>query len=161
MHFWKKLQAVKLQALKKYPLKFWNNKIWRHASNMQPNLWTKHRREMDESLVAFFPQKGDIGIPKNFRDITLLSMAVKFYQALFLNSKTRKSFEEIRTNFDGIAPQPHKFWQPIELSKELEERYLKQHYCSKISLNHLTPYTEAKWGKCFLHVAFPRNYYCY
>ncbi len=40
---------------------------------------------MDEGMHPPFPKKGDLGLAKNYRDITLTSIAAKIYNALQRN----------------------------------------------------------------------------
>ena len=59
-----------------------------------------------------FPKKGDLGLAKNYRGITLTSIAAKIYNALLRNliepklttylGKTKMASEE-------IDPRPHKY----------------------------------------------------
>ena len=71
--------------------------------------WTK-------SWILPFPQKGDLGIAKSYRDITLTSIAAKIYNALLLNCiepKIEKILRKIKMSFGEINPH-HKFWQSVE-----------------------------------------------
>ena len=40
---------------------------------------------MDEGMHTPFPKKGDLGLAKNYRGITLTSIAAKIYNALLRN----------------------------------------------------------------------------
>ena len=40
---------------------------------------------MDEGMLLPFPKKGDLGLAKNYRGITLTSIAAKIYNALLRN----------------------------------------------------------------------------
>ncbi len=64
-----------------------------------------------KGCILPFGKKGNLGITKNYRGITLTAIAVKLNNTLLLNEnpKSRKFFKKIRTAFKEIAPQYHRF----------------------------------------------------
>ena len=57
---------------------------------------------MDEWMHPHFPKKGDLGLAKNNRAITLISIAAKIYNALLRNRIEPKSDNILRKNQNGI-----------------------------------------------------------
>ena len=67
--------------------------------------WTK-------GCILPFPKKGDLGLAKNYRGITLTSIAAKIYNALLRNHIEPKIDNILRKNkmaSGEIDPQPHKY----------------------------------------------------
>ena len=72
--------------------------------------------------------KGDLGLAKNYRGITLTSIAAKIYKALLRNhiepklttflGKTKMASEE-------IDPRPHKYWPSVESLKVYGQKNLQ------------------------------------
>ena len=87
---------------------------------------------------------------KKLRSITLIAIFSKVYNVLLLNRllpKIQKIRRKIRTAF---APQPHRFLQPIESSREYEHRFLRQHYYLQDSPRHSIPLLIGKMLKILL-----------
>ena len=67
---------------------------------------------MDKRLcILFFPKKGDLGITKNYRAITLTAIAAQVYNDMFLNLsnlRSKKFLRKIRTAFRKMDPQVHR-----------------------------------------------------
>ena len=70
--------------------------------------WTKR-------CVRPFLKKGDLGIAKNYRGITLTSTVTKIYSAQ--NPKLRRYFGNTKMAFGEIDPRHHKFSLLIEFLK--------------------------------------------
>ena len=73
--------------------------------------WTK-------GWILPFPEKGDLGIAKNYRGITLTSIAAKIYNALLRNRiepKIRTYLGRTKMASEEIDPQRHKFWLSVKL----------------------------------------------
>ena len=82
--------------------------------------WTKGR-------ILHFPKKGNLGRVKNFRDITLTSIAAKIDNALQHNCIEPKIEKILRKNqnFGEIDPRHHKFWLSVEFSKVYVQKNLR------------------------------------
>ena len=68
-----------------------------------------------------FPKKGDLGLAKNYRGITLTSITAKIYNALLRNRIEPKIDCTLRKNrmaFGEIDPWRHKFWLFVEVLKK-------------------------------------------
>ena len=79
-----------------------------------------------------FSKKGDLGITKNYRNITLTAIATKLYNAILLNHilpEIEKILGKRRTFFWEIDPHLQRFWQSVESAKEYVQKFLRQHYC--------------------------------
>ena len=67
---------------------------------------------MDEGMHPPFPKKGDLGLAKNYRGITLTSIAAKIYYAQ-LDNRIDPKIDNIigRTKMASgeIDPRPHKY----------------------------------------------------
>ena len=65
-----------------------------------------------EGCILPFPKKGDLGLAKNYRGITLTSIAAKIYNALLRNRIEPKSttyLEKTKMASEEIDPRPHKY----------------------------------------------------
>ena len=73
-----------------------------------------------KGYILPFPKKGDLGLAKNYRGITLTSLAAKIYNALLRNRIEPKIDNILRKNQNGfgeIDPRPHKYWLSVESLK--------------------------------------------
>ena len=60
--------------------------FWRHAALVLHTVCNQNTTDKwTKGFITLFFKKGDLGIAKNFRDITLTSIATKIYNALLLN----------------------------------------------------------------------------
>ena len=67
--------------------------------------------------ILSFPKKGNLGIAKNYRGITLTSIAVKMYNALLRNRielKIDNILRKTKMVSEEIDPRPHKYWPSVE-----------------------------------------------
>ena len=66
-----------------------------------------------KGCILPFPKKGDLGLAKNYRGITLTSIAAKIYNALLRNRIEPKIDNILRKKpkwlSEEIDPQPHKY----------------------------------------------------
>ena len=63
-----------------------------------------------KGCILPFPKKGDLGLAKNYRGITLTSIAAKIYNALLRNRIEPKIDNILRKNQnEEIDPRPHKY----------------------------------------------------
>ena len=68
-----------------------------------------------KGCILPFPKKGDLGLAKNYRGITLTSIAVKIYNALLRNRVEPKIDNILRKNqmaSEEIDPRPHNIDYP-------------------------------------------------
>ena len=66
-----------------------------------------------KGCILPFPKKGDLGLAKNYRGITLTSIAAKIYNALLRNRIEPKInniyLEKTKMASEEIDPRPHKY----------------------------------------------------
>ena len=66
-----------------------------------------------KGCILPFPKKGDLGLAKNYRGITLTSIAAQIYNALLRNRIEPKIDNILRKKPkwlpEKIDPQPHKY----------------------------------------------------
>ena len=96
----KKIKNQKAAGLDEIPPEVWKTRqfddiLLRHCNavyNQNPNdRWMK-------GCILPFPKKGDLGLAKNYRGITLTSIAAKIYNALLCNSIEPKIDNILRKN---------------------------------------------------------------
>ena len=109
--------------------------LFRHCNavyNQNPiDRWMKGR-------IFTFPKKGDLGLAKNYRGITLTSIAAKIYNALLRN--------RIEPKIDNMASgeidsRPHKFVEFLKASGK--KTYRRQYYLLTLP-RPLIPFTEGR-----------------
>ena len=67
---------------------------------------------MDEGMNPPFPKKRNLGLAKNYRGITLTSIAAKIYNALLRNRiepKIATYLEKTKMASEEIDPRPNKY----------------------------------------------------
>ena len=70
--------------------------------------------------IISFPMKGIFTVTRNYRGITPTDIANRFIRpwfSLLSNSNSRKILDKIKTVFEGITPQTHKFGLSVESSE--------------------------------------------
>ena len=75
--------------------------------------WTK-------GCILLFPKKGNLGLTKNYRDITLTFIVAKIYNALLHNCielKFEKIFRKNQMAFREVDHRHLKFWLSVEFLK--------------------------------------------
>ena len=110
----RKIKNRKAAGLDEIPPEVWKTRqfddiLLRHCNavyNQNPiDRWMK-------GCILPFPKKGDLGLAKNYRGITLTSIAAKIYNALLRNRIEPKIDNILRKNqngFEEIDPRPHKY----------------------------------------------------
>ena len=109
----RKFKNRKLQGWTKSP-EVWKTRqfddiLLRHCNavyNQNPiDRWMK-------GCILPFPKKGDLGLAKNYRGITLTSIAAKIYNAILRNRiepKIDTYLEKTKMASEEIDPRPHKY----------------------------------------------------
>ena len=80
-----------------------------------------------KGCILPFPKKCDIGLAKNYRGITLTSIAAKIYNALLRNRIEPKIDNILRKTemaSEEIDPRPHKYWPSVESLKAYGQKNL-------------------------------------
>ena len=86
------------------------NKVYNGASIEK---WT-------EGCILPFPKKGDLGLTKNYRGITLTSIAAKIYNSLLLNRIQPKLEEILRKNQNGFRKERSTVGQILTVRRIIE-----------------------------------------
>ena len=74
---------------------------WHTAPTLQHSIQSKSDRWMKGCILPF-PKKGDLGLAKNYRGITLTSIAAKIYNALLRNRIEPKIDNILKKNQNGF-----------------------------------------------------------
>ena len=74
---------------------------------------------MDEGCILPFPKKGDLGLAKNYRGITLTSIAAKIYNAL-LRNRLEPKIDILRKNQNGFRRNRSTTSQILTIRRILE-----------------------------------------
>ena len=129
----RKIKNRKAAGLDEIPPEVWktrwfNDILLRHCNtiyNQNPiDRWMK-------GCILPFPKNGDLGLAKNYRGITLTSIAAKIYNALLWNRIEPKIDNILRKNQNGfqeIDPRHHKYWPSVESLRAYGQKTYKQHY---------------------------------
>ena len=112
-----KVKNRKTSGLDEIPLKVWKTMKFDDLLLQYCNAvynqntidrWTK-------GYISTFPKKSDLGITKNYWDITLTSIVAMIYNTLLLNRIKPEIEKILRKNQNGeTSPQHQRFWQSIE-----------------------------------------------
>ena len=100
-------------SLDEIPPEVWKTKkfdeilLW--YCNADYNLNTIDRRI--KGNIPPFPKKGDLGIAKSYKDITIISIAAKIYYALLLNRIEPEIKKILRKNHYGFRRNRSTTWQ--------------------------------------------------
>ena len=100
----RKIKNKKAEGLDEIPLEIWKTKqfddILIQHCNAVYNQNTVDRWK--KGCILPFPKKGDLGLAKNYRGITLTSIAAKLYNALLRNCIEPKIEKILRKNQNGF-----------------------------------------------------------
>ena len=128
----RKIKNRKAAGLDEIPLEVWKTRqfddiLLRHCNavyNQNPiDRWMK-------GCILPFLKKGDLGLAKNYRGITLTSIAAKIYKVLLRNRIEPEINNILRKNkiaSEEIDPRPHKYWPSVESLKVYGQKTYKQH----------------------------------
>ena len=86
--------------------------------NQNTDRWTK-------GCILPFPKKGDLRITKNYRGITLTSIAAKIYKALLRNHIEPKIEKILRKNQNGFRRNRFTISQILTIRRILEDVHAK------------------------------------
>ena len=137
--------------------------------------WTNHEtpwiwktRQFDDILLRHCNQntierwtKGCIlGLAKNYRSITLTSIAAKIYNALLRNRIEPKIENILRKNQNGFQRNrstKSQIWLSVEFLKVYAQKTYRQQYYLSTLPRPLTPFTEERWSKLYSPTAYPKK----
>ena len=99
-----------------------------------------------------FPKKGDLGLAKNYRGITLTSIAAKIYNALLRNRIEPKIDNILRKNQNGFRRNKSTTSQILTIRRILEvvrAKTYRRQYDFLTLPRPLIPFTEGRWKKFY------------
>ena len=143
--FSEKLKIGKLQDWTKFPRKYGrpdNSTTYCNAVyNQNPiDRWTK-------GCILPFPKKGDLGLAKNYRGITLTSIAAKIYNALLRNRIEPKIDNILRKNQNGFRRNRSTTSQILTIRRILEGVRAKNLQATLIFVDFTKAYDSIHRGK--------------
>ena len=97
-----------------------------------------------KDCILPFSKKAGLGLTKNYRGITLTSIAAKIYYAL-LRDPIEPKIENMASG--EINPPHHKFWLSVEFLKVYAQKTERQQYYFSTLLRPLTPFRDERSSK--------------
>ena len=156
----KKIKNRKAAGLDEIPLEVWKTRqfddiLLRHCNavyNQNPiDRWKK-------GCILPFPKMGDLGLAKNYRGITLTSIAAKIYNALLQNRIEPKIENILRKNQNGFWRNRSTSSQILTICRILEDVRAKNlHYYLSTSPRPSIPFTEGKMEQILLAYCLPKE----
>ena len=113
-----------------------------------------------KSCILPFSKKGDLGIAKAYRGITLTSIAVKIYRVLLLNLIEHEIEKVFRKNQNGFRRNRNMTSQIMTTRRLLESVRAKNLKATLLFVDFsktFTPYTERRWRKYFSSTVSPKK----
>ena len=100
-----------------------------------------------KGCILPFPKKGDLGLAKNYRGITLPSTAAKIYNALLRNRIELKIVNILRKNQNGFRRNRSKTSQILTIRRILEGVQAKNLQATILFINFTKVFDSIHWGK--------------
>ena len=149
----RKIKNRKAAGLDEIPPEVWKTRqfddiLLRHCNavyNQNPiDRWMK-------GCILPFPKKGDLGLAKNYRGITLTSIAAQIYNALLRNRIEPKIDNILRKNQNGFRRNRSTTLQILTIRRILEgvRAKNKRHYYLSTLPRPSIPFTEERWNKSY------------
>ena len=145
----KKIKNRKAAGLDEIPPEVWKTRqfddiLLRHCNavyNQNPiDRWMK-------GCILPFPKKGDLGLAKNYRGITLTSIAAKIYNALLRNRIEPKIDNILRKNQNGFQRNRSMIPQILNIRRILEGVRTKNLQATLIFVNFTKAFDSIHRGK--------------
>ena len=100
-----------------------------------------------KGCILPFPKKGDIGLAKCYRGITLTSIAAKIYNALLRNRTEPKINNILRKNQNGIRRNRSPTSQILTIRRILEGVRAKNSQATLLFVDFTQAFNSIHWGK--------------
>ena len=101
-----------------------------------------------KGCILPFPKNGDLGLAKNYRVITVISIAAKIYNTLIRNRIEPKIDNIFRKNQNGFRRNRSTTSQiSLESLKAYEQKTYWRHYYLSTLPKPSIPFTEGRWNK--------------
>ena len=150
----RKIKNRKVAGLDEIPPEVWKTRqfddiLLRHCNavyNQNPiDRWMK-------GCILPFPKKGDLGLAKNYRGITLTSIAAKIYNALLRNRIEPEIDNIFRKNQNGFRRNRSTTSQILTIRRILEGVRAKNLQATLIFVDFTRlsiPFTEERWNQSY------------
>ena len=150
----RKIKNRKASGLDEIPPEVWktrqfDDRLLRHCNavyNQNPiDRWMK-------GCILPFPKKGDLGLAKNYRGITLISIAAKIYNALLRNRIEPKIDNILRKNQNGFRRNRSTTSQILTIRRILEGLRAKNLQATLIFVDFTKAFDSihrGKWNKSY------------
>ena len=144
------LERLHLKILKrKYSAVFNKSNIYIYIYIYTKDVWLNNK---DTFCLLPFPKKADLGLAKNYRGMTLTSIAAKFYNAL-LRNRIVPQIDKIQIkNQNGFRRNRSTTSQILIIRRILEgvraKTYRRHYYLSMLPRPSI-PFTEERWNKSY------------
>ena len=150
----RKIKNRKATGLDEIPPEVWKTRqfddiLLRHSNavyNQNPvDRWMK-------GCILPFSKKGDLGLAKNYRGITLISIAAKIYNVPLRNRMKPKIDSILWKNQNGVRRNRSTTSQILIIHRILEGVWAKTYrrqYCRSTLPRPLIPFTEGRWNKSY------------
>ena len=100
-----------------------------------------------KGCILPFPKKGDLGLAKNYRGITLTSIAAKIYNALLWNRIEPKIYNILRKNQNGFRRNRSTTSQILNIRRILEGVRAKNLQVTLLFVDFTKAFDSINWGK--------------
>ena len=100
-----------------------------------------------KGCILPFPKKGDLELAKNYRGITLTSIAAKIYNALLCNCIETKIDNILRKNRNGFRRNKFMTSQILTIHRILEGVHAKNLEATILFVNFTKAFDSIHWGK--------------
>ena len=100
-----------------------------------------------KGCILPFPKKGDLGLAKNYRGITLTSVAAKIYNTLLWNHIEPKIDNILRKNQNGFQRNRSTTSQILTICRILEGVQAKNLQATLLFVNFTKAFDSIHWGK--------------
>ena len=155
----RKIKSRKAAGLDEIPPEVWKTRdideilLW-HCNavyNQNPiDRWTK-------GCILPFPKKGDLGLTKNYRGITFISIVAKIYTQPHRIPNWEDTLEEPKCLSEKSIHGIINFDYPSNSCRCTCKKTYSQQYHLSTSPRPLTPYTEGRWSKYYSLTAYPKK----
>ena len=151
----RRIKNRKAAGLDEIPPEVWKTRQFNDILLRQCNaVYSQNRIERwTKGCILPFPKKGDLGLAKNYRGITLTSIAAKIYNALLRNRIEPKIDNILRKNQNGFRRNRSTTSQILTIRRILEgvraKKTFRRHYYLSTLPRPSTPYTEGRWSKSY------------
>ena len=109
-----------------------------------------------KGCILSFPKKGDLGLAKNYRGITLTSIAAKIYNAPLRNHREPKIEKMFRKNQNGFRRNQSTTSQILTIRRILEGVQSKNLEATILFVDFSKAF-EGRWSKYYSPTAYPKK----